>query len=184
MSGTTEVKGLADLQRALDQLPAKIEANIMRGALRAGAKVILEDAKRRVPVAAPNEENARLYGGREGVLRDSLRVTTGSRNGKLTASIKAGGKAKGGGDAYYAQWVEYGTKPHLIKAGPGKFLPLGNGFLKQVQHPGARKNPFMRLALDQSAQAAIEAAREYVRQRLATKHGIDVPGPDSAPIAP
>lgn len=179
MSGQTEVKGLADLQRALDQLPAKIEANIMRGALRAGAKVILADAKRRVPVAEPNDENQRLYGGRAGLLRDSLRISTRMRRGQLLVSIKAGGKVKGGGDAYYAHFVEYGTKPHLIKAGPGKFLPLGNGFLTQVQHPGARKNPFMRTALDQSAQAAIEATREYVRKRLATKHGIDVPGPET-----
>jgi HK97 gp10 family phage protein len=185
MSTTTEVKGLADLQRALDQLPAKIEQNIMRGALRAGAKVILEDAKRRVPVATPNAENQRLYGGREGLLRDSIRLTTRSRRGQLTVNITAGGdKVKGGGDAYYAHFVEFGTKPHTITAGPGKFLPLGNGFLKSVMHPGSRPNPFMRNALDQNVTQSVEAVREYVRQRLAVKHGIDVPGPDSSDPAP
>ena len=40
-----KVKGLAELQAALDGLPAKIEANIMRGALRAGANVIRAEAK-------------------------------------------------------------------------------------------------------------------------------------------
>ena len=34
-----QIKGLAELQRAMDQLPAKVEANIMRGAMRAGASV-------------------------------------------------------------------------------------------------------------------------------------------------
>ena len=47
----------------------------------------------------------------------------------------------------------------------------------QVQHPGAKKKPFLRPALDLQGQAAVEAVREYIRTRLATKHGIDVPAP-------
>ena len=170
MSETT-VKGLVALQAALDSLPAKIEANIMRGALRAGAKVMLDEAKRLVPVGDPSAENKRLYGGRPGLLRDSIRIKTKLKAGKVTASVVAGG------DPYYARFVEYGTKPHIIKAGPGKFLPLGNGFLKSVQHPGARKRPFMRPALDTGTGRATQAAADYIRQRLANKHGIDVPAP-------
>lgn len=176
MSETT-VKGLAALQAALDQLPAKIEANIMRGALRAGAKVMLDEAKRLVPVGDSSAENKRLYGGRPGLLRDSIRIKIKLKAGKVTASVVAGGKTKGGGDPYYARFVEYGTAPHVIKAGPGKFLPLGNGFLKSVQHPGARKRPFMRPALDTGTGRATQAAADYIRQRLANKHGIDVPAP-------
>ena len=41
------VKGLAELQDFLDKLPQKIETNIMRGALRAGAKPVLEAAKKK-----------------------------------------------------------------------------------------------------------------------------------------
>ena len=33
-----EVKGLAELQKLLDELPARIEANVVRGGLRAAAK--------------------------------------------------------------------------------------------------------------------------------------------------
>ncbi len=39
------VRGLADLQKFLDQLPAKLETNVMRGALMAGLKPIEQDAK-------------------------------------------------------------------------------------------------------------------------------------------
>ena len=43
-----------------------------------------------------------------------------------------------------------------------------------VFHPGARKNPFMKIALDSQAQAAVERVGEYIRGRL-TKQGIEIP---------
>ena len=45
-----EVKGLAELQKLLDELPARIEANVVRGGLRAAAKVIRDEARRLCPV--------------------------------------------------------------------------------------------------------------------------------------
>jgi HK97 gp10 family phage protein len=173
MSETT-VKGLADLQRALDQLPEKIEKNIMRGALRAGAKLLLEDARALCPMGPPSGENARIYGGREGLLRDSIRVKTRSKRGRVTAAVVAGGKDKKGGGAYYAHFVEYGTTPHVIKARAGKLLAIG---VSKVNHPGARAKPFMRPALDKNVATSVQAAAEYIRARLASKHGIDVPPP-------
>lgn len=176
MSETT-VKGLADLQRALDQLPAKIEANIMRGALREGAKVLLEEARRLAPEGGPSAENQRIYGGRVGLLRDSIRASVRLKRGQVIARVIAGGKVKGGGNAYYARWVEQGTAAHMIAAAPGKRLAIGGGLYTKVLHPGARKQPYLRPALDTAHVAAITAAREYIRKRLATKHGLDVPGP-------
>lgn len=173
MSETT-VKGLADLQRALDELPAKLEANIMRGALRAGTKVLATEAKRLAPVGPPSTENQRFYGGRTGLLRDSIRIKTKMRRGRVTASVTAGGKTKDGGDPYYARFVEYGTAPHVITARRVRVLAIG---VHSVQHPGAQKKPFMRPALDTMHVAAVEAVREYIRNRLATKHGINVPAP-------
>lgn len=174
-----QIKGLKELYEALQQLPVKMEQNVMRGALRAGAKVLEAEAKQGVPVAPPNEENARLYGGRQGLLRDSVRVSVRVRRGTITASVKAGGKAKGGGLAYYARFVEFGTAAHYIRAKSKKGLSLGGAVFRGVMHPGARPKPFMRPAFDTQHRAAIEAAREYIRGRLATKHGINVPGPGS-----
>lgn len=177
MSDLAQVKGLAALQAALDQLPAKIERNIMVGALRAGAKAIEAEAKSRAPVAAPSAENQRLYGGRAGLLRDTIRVSASVKRGTVTAAIRAGGKdKKTQGDAYYARWVELGTQPHRIVAGPGKLLPIAGG-VKAVMHPGSRPRPFLRPALDAAGSRAVEVAREYIRTRLRDKHGLDVPGP-------
>lgn len=161
-----EIKGLAELQRALEQLPAKIEANIIQGALRAGAKV----------VAAAARDNVSVVSGR---LAASVRYGA-KRTKALEAQgyVRAGGRGKGKrAGAFYAHMVEYGTAAHIIKAPPGAKLNVRGVFYSSVQHPGARKKPFMRPALDSHAQAALEAVREYIRVRLATKHGIEVPAP-------
>ena len=157
------ITGLAELQRALDQLPAQIEKNILRGALRAGAKVQLQEAKRLVP--------AESSGPHPGALRDSLRISTSARNGTVRAQVKAGGKK-----AFWARWVEFGTAKHLIKAKPGKSLFFGGRNVPEVMHPGAKKRPFMRPALDGTFTAAVEAAAAYIRKRL-TKQGIATPDP-------
>lgn len=186
------VKGLADLNKFLQQLPAKIEQNILRGALREGAKVIETHAKANVPVDT-------------GRLRESIRVSVRARRGRVTASIKAGGPTKkrigtkkSGGvsvqydNAYYAKWVEFGTAAHKIMAKYAKSLVLrpnaraSSGFAKRwmrgellvegVDHPGARPKPYMRPALHSGAQDAVVAAAEYMKKRLQTKHGLDTSG--------
>ncbi len=163
-AGDVQVKGLAELQRALDTLPAKIEQNIMRGALRAGIKVIAAAAAANAPQAT-------------GTLKLDMNVGTRAKAGTVTGRLVIGrrGKGKSGKrSAYYALFVEYGTRAHRIVAKHGKALALG---VSAVNHPGARAKPFLRPAFDQQAQASVEAVAAYVRKRLATKHGIDVPEP-------
>ena len=58
-----KVKGLEELQKFLDQLPAKMEANVLRGSLRSGAKVIANAAKSNVTSVS-------------GELAKSIRVST------------------------------------------------------------------------------------------------------------
>ena len=93
---TVEVKGLAELQKYLDELPAKMEANIMRAALRAGAKVVLTEAK-----------NTAAFADDTGALRASLRITTSVRRGTVTAAVKAG-PTKKDKRPFYARMVEFG----------------------------------------------------------------------------
>lgn len=167
MSEPTSIKGLAELQRALDTLPAKIEANIMRGAVRAAAKVVAEEAKLQAPVLS-------------GALRDSIRVGSQLKHGRVTGRVIAGGRGKKGkASAFYAHIVERGSAAHIIQAEPGHMLAVG---VSKVNHPGAAARPFLRPALDGKTGPAVEAMREYIRKRLATKYGIDVPaeplGPD------
>lgn len=178
MSDTTNVKGLADLQRLLDQLPAKMERNIMRGAMRAGGKVFLAGAQGRVPV-------------KSGKLRASLRLSVRARGGTVSASIKT--------NDYKAFWAEFGTAAHLIKlsddARPSRLtrhgmrqysmktvnkmirrgsLVIGGQYVgEMVSHPGAMSQPYMRPTLDNDSPHAVVAVGEYVKNRLATKNGLD-----------
>lgn len=199
MSELIHVKGLSDLQKFLDQLPAKMEQNVMRGALRAAAIPVRDDAKRMAPVSAPSSAGRKKYGAYAGALRDSIRVSVRARGGRVTASVKAGGAAKGKTQVYWAGWAEYGTREHFIsvadEARPGRqtrrgwrglsirtlnrmvkrgTLRIGVNFVGQsVVHPGGKPRPYMRPALDRQAQNAVLAAGEYIKRRLATKHGLD-----------
>jgi HK97 gp10 family phage protein len=151
MAQLLQVKGLSELQKLLDTLPAKVEANILRGALRAGMKPVLEEAR----------ENAARD---TGEMADGLKVGTKKKGVQVVASIAAKGP-----HGFLAPFVEFGTAGHTI---PGP-LVIGGVTIRAVDHPGARAKPFMRPALDARAQDAVLAAGEYMKQRLAKKEGLD-----------
>lgn len=149
-----DIKGAAELKRALGELPAKIEKGISRGALRAGAVVLQEEAQSLAP------------SGDSGRLRESISVSTGAkRSGTVYAHVRAGGRKKG--DAFYAHMVEFGTKPHEIKPRKFKSLFLAGIFRKIVKHPGAKPKPFLRPAFDNKSGEAVDAIAAYIRARLA-----------------
>lgn len=182
MAEDRAIVGGRELDAFLQQLAPKVEKNIMRAALRAGAAVIRDEARNNVSVL-------------DGLLRRSIRVTGKAKGGTVTASVKVG--------AFYGAMVEYGTKPHLIKVQEEEkainyrltrkrgqltrvsmrtinrhVLQIGNHFVgPTVSHPGATEKPFLRPAFDTKAGAAIEAVKNKIRQRL-TKEGINVPAPE------
>lgn len=149
MVSELHVSGLSELDRLLKELPAKIEGNIMRGAVRAGAKVMEARAKELVPVD-------------DGDLRDSIKVSTKSKRGRVSATVRAGGKK-----AFYAHMVEFGTARHFIKPRKRKSLFFAGLAREVVDHPGASPKPFMRPALDSGQAEAVNAAADYIRKRLA-----------------
>lgn len=181
MSADVHVKGLAELQKFLDQLPAKLEKNVLRGALRAGMNVVK-------PVAASNVHSI------SGALAAGLRVSSSARGGVVKGILRAKGI-----HGYIAMWVEFGTRAHLIKVQESEkpinlrlsakrgvlvrasmttinrnVLKIGNTFVgPTVSHPGSGPKKFMRVALDQEARNAVIATGEYIKKRLATKHGLD-----------
>ncbi|NML61830.1 HK97 gp10 family phage protein [Massilia sp. RP-1-19] len=180
------IKGGKELDAFLRSLPVKVERNIMRAALRAGAAVLRDEARANVPVDS-------------GALRKSIKVSTGFKKGVVRATVKTDPKI-----AYYAHMVEYGTKPHLIKVQDSErpinwrltgkrnkltymsmrtinrnALKIGNTFIGPVvSHPGAKPSPFMRPSFDSKSGAAIEAVTAKIRERL-TKEGINVPAPEA-----
>lgn len=122
----TRVLGLDRLRKKLKRFPDVVQAEI-RKAMETSANEIVALAKSLVPVDG-------------GTLRDSIGWTYGdapegamvlgrvqsSRSGNLVITIYAGG-----GDAFYARFVEFGTAPHV---NGGRFAGSAN--------PGTSAQPF------------------------------------------
>lgn len=157
------VRGKADVQRFIAQLPGEIERKLLRGAGRAGANVIAKEAKERCISSE---------------VRGLIKVRVRSTESQVIAKVQVRGPG-----AYIAPWIEYGTSPHFIsvddsqrdgrsvkrintemKAGS---LVIGGQYVgTTVLHPGAKPHPFLRPALDTQASAAIKAAQGYINARV------------------
>lgn len=176
MSNDTNISGGRALDELLKTLAPKMQKNIMRAALSAGARVVVKEAKQRALVGPPSSTNEAMYGGYRGALKDSVRLTSGvDKKGRPFASAKAGGVNKKGADTYYIQFVEFGTRPHVIRPKGKKRLQLAGHFAAgTVMHPGTTAKPFMRPAADAAQDAAVAAVAAKIRERL-TKQGLDVP---------
>jgi HK97 gp10 family phage protein len=158
------IQGADELERLLRELPAKLEAKLLRGALRSAAQVVLTEAEARVA-----HKTGRLAA--SGRVSTSISASRGEVHAKVIF---------GGGNVFYPVMVERGTKPHFITAngsGPNarrlnRFarsgaLKIGNGvFVKTVNHPGAHPEPFLGPALDAKFEEAVEAARKYIEDHL------------------
>lgn len=155
-----DLKGGKELQKLLDQLPDQIEVNIVRGGLRAGAKVFLDAIKETVPVES-------------GELKESVRISSGKKRSTIKMVVKVGNEK-----AWYAHIIERGAKPHSVKKGDkiGREKP---GDDKRL-HPGVERTDFVKKAYDANDQQAVDAAVEYMRNRLKTKHGLETPDNDEA----
>ncbi|MFI8616487.1 HK97-gp10 family putative phage morphogenesis protein [Acidovorax sp. NPDC077693] len=163
MAGETHIAGLDELYKVLQELPAKVEGNVMRGALRAGMKVQMDAVKALVPVMS-------------GELQKSIRISFRSRSQKFgwVRMHLVAGNSK----AWYAHLVEYGTAGQYTGSGntvggPYEIRPKGAKSLffaglsrTLITHPGAKAQPFMRPGFDAGHVAALMAVRDYVATRL------------------
>ena len=93
---TIRLKGGPELLRLLDELPKNLERNVIRGGLRAGAKVIQQQAKANVPV-------------KTGQLKRAIGIGTRTDGAKLSSYVKLRGSG-----SYLGLFIEYGVAPHLI----------------------------------------------------------------------
>ncbi len=155
MADLKHVKGLSDIQRAFDQLPVKYEKNILRGALRAGAKPVQTEVKANIWKDT-------------GEMQAGVKISTSSKGGTIIAKVKVTGK-----HAHIAPWLEFGVAAHRILAKDGGWMFFGGVFAKSIDHPGIQPRPVFRPALESQATNAVVAAAEYSKKRLATKHGLE-----------
>lgn len=152
------IQGGRELADFLDTLAPKMQKNVNRAALRAGAAVFREEVRQNVPVSS-------------GELRKSVRITTRARNGQASASVKIGNSK-----AWYAHLVEFGTRPHKIEPKDGTALSLNGNPRRAVEHPGSQGRPFVRPAVDAKFSEAVATVEKRMRELL-TAQGLNRPAP-------
>ncbi len=154
------ILNLARLERKLKRLPAATEAAI-RAAMEKAADEIVALAQRLVAVD-------------DGTLRDSIGWTWGAPpRGSLTlgkVARSAIGKGltitvyAGNSEAFYARWVEFGTRPHAIEAVHAEVLGADGRFGVRVDHPGGMARPFFFPAYRANRKSAKARVRRATRQ--------------------
>lgn len=157
-------RGGSAVRRMMATLPADLERKVLRGAARAGAGVIAEEARA--------NSRSRLVAGH-------IRIKTAGEIGHVVSTIYV--------DDPWARsigiWAEYGTDPHYITvddsqregrtatrinrlAKDGVLVINGQPVGMTVFHPGAQAYPFMRPALDMREADAVAAAQTYINSRV------------------
>ena len=143
----TDITGLKELQEALKQLPREIQQRPLRSALAAGAKVILDEAKRLAPQGETGNLRKALYRyrsrSRSGIGQETYLV--GVRKGKKDYVDSAKNRRLGRvgkkytveGEAFYWRFIEFGTskkgaRPFLRPAFESKKMEAIDVFKKRM----------------------------------------------------
>jgi len=158
-------RGGADVKRFMADVPTKLATKVLRGAARAAATVVADDAKRRSISS---------------LVAEAIVVKTKADVGRIVVKISV----KAGWARSVGIWQEYGTDPHFISVDDdqregrsvarinsdeerkGSLLINGKPVGRTVYHPGAAAHPFLRVALDDKQVEAIAAAQSYINVRV------------------
>lgn len=165
MAEVKHVKGLAELQRMLSQLPAKIQEKSLVAGVSAGAKVVQDAMVARAPVRT------------DGLLKKIGKRGKSSRKARLPGFLKAsiGRKRveKGSGsrvhyevgvlrrEAWYARLIEFGFMHVAGEISRGK--RGGKRFSERVHVPA---KPFIRPAFAATQDAAVVKMAERLRSDI------------------
>ncbi len=157
------VKGRDAVKRYLAQLQVDLREKVLIGAARSAATVIADEAKLR-------SNSARVAA--------AVKIVTKGEDGRIISKVRV--KMRGYQIGY---WLEYGTDPHFISVddsqrqglsvsrfneapASGSLVINGNFVGKTILHPGARKQPFLRPALDTKEAEAVAAAQGYINSKI------------------
>lgn len=132
-----QVSGMRELQDALKRLPDKIARNALRSAVNAGAAVIRNEARARVPT-----RTGRL---RKAIYQRQIRERSGAGTQTFYVGWRARGTKRSGKSqthgAFYGRFVEFGTSRMAAK-------------------------PFLRPAFEARKHDAVARIREKLRERI------------------
>lgn len=130
-----DVVGLAEVENALKGMGRKLATREAGNALRAGARIIRDEARKNAPVLS-------------GALKKSLIVRTGRSRGDWKNVIVGVGKKWFVGDQFYAAFLEFGWKHGSRKRGDAR---------KQI--PGRH---YVESAYKTQRQRALRAVTDYL----------------------
>lgn len=94
---SNEIKGLEDLIKNLNALPAKLEKKVIRAAVRKGANIVRDKARQNVPKDTGNLQKSIITSGAKVSGKIAFRVSLKQR------------KTKNSKEPYYGRFIEFGT---------------------------------------------------------------------------
>lgn len=156
-----KIEGLAELRKALLELPKELHKGPLRAAVSAGAGVVQKKARELAPSG-------------EGTLKRAI-YRTRSREGSSAVQemaivgIRYGKRYRRRGlDAWYWRFIEFGTKRHAIRTRAGVLADADRNlvFGRTVQHPGVKMQPFLRPAFEQTKDAQVETLRARLAKAI------------------
>jgi HK97 gp10 family phage protein len=179
-----KLDGAKEFSNLLRKLPTEMELSAVQSGLIAASNVLKKAVQQKAPVykgrghATRTTQMWKNTGSNATVLPGTLKrsvVVRKNRKNKLSRLV-------GTGRAFYAHFLEYGTKAHKIVASrhrPHRFpkrmtgaersasqrsMPgaladstTGTFFGREVRHPGARKKPFMIPAMEAARNEMVSA---------------------------
>lgn len=132
-----KVQGLDKLKKKLAALPKETRAEL-RAALQKSADEIVAMQKRLAPKETGELANSIVATpGGKGPAYSQGAASPTAGDPDLSITITAGNTR-----VRYAHLVEFGTRPHTIRAKDGGALGPGGIFGTEVEHPGATAQPF------------------------------------------
>ena len=96
-----KIDGLEEIQRRLSELDAKTEPKVLKQTVRASARPVILDARRRVAYAPEVAKKLKVVS------------VEANQDGTVTAHVGLPSKNKGG--SYVGLWIEKGTAPRIQK---------------------------------------------------------------------
>ena len=147
---TVRIEGLAQLDRALRELPDRVANRGLRASVYAGAKVIRDEARAQAPKAAQSLGTKQPSAGtlKRSVIMKHIRELSGGGRRTFYVLVRQGKKYRNQGkrgnlsqDAWYWRFVEFGTRKMAAR-------------------------PFLRPALESRRRQAVDAIKQRLTQRI------------------
>jgi HK97 gp10 family phage protein len=156
ISGEIKLQGFDELEKILAGLAGNDGLDIIRKSLRLSAEAMRKEAVRRAPQDTGElKRNIRLRVNRRSGYSASYQIYV---KRSRTQKNKTTGKRERIGGAWYAHFLEFGVKSHMVPKRKESYRTKLHGrwvTVTQFQHPGMRPHPFMRPTFDETQAATI-----------------------------